>query len=80
MNANATPHSPVQDDSEDLSPSTEPTWIEVGSPKRRTTPPAWSDEVAHDAWEATGSADEPALSAAPARFELVDAAASADEV
>src|SRR5699024_4377119 len=31
-------------------------WIEVGSPKQRTMPPAWSDEAQSDAWGTTGPA------------------------
>jgi ABC-type multidrug transport system fused ATPase/permease subunit len=50
MNANATPDSPVH--SAARTAADEPAWIEIGSPKRRSTPPSWSDETTHDAWDA----------------------------
>lgn len=85
MNANATPDSPVQD-AADAPAAEEPSWIEIGSPKRWNAPPAWSDETAQNAWNAAdeleepvGGAGEETREAAPARFELVEAPVSADE-
>ena len=77
MNASATPDHPVQDAAEDQASSAEPAWIEVGSPKRRTAPPAWSDEVAHDAWDDSESTDETARSQIGDRVEVGEAAAPA---
>ena len=48
MNANATPDNPVQPAAAPAD-AEEPSWIEIGSPKRRTAPPAWSDEASGDA-------------------------------
>ncbi|HEX7353047.1 ABC transporter transmembrane domain-containing protein [Brachybacterium sp.] len=58
MNANATPDNPVQPAAAPAD-AEEPSWIEIGSPKRRTAPPAWSDEASGDAWVASGTPSVP---------------------
>ena len=63
----------------------EPGWIEVGSPKRRTMPPAWSDEARGNAWAQAQSPAGPAQRPAALQVELMDeeqqesAVPSADE-
>ncbi|GAA4520928.1 hypothetical protein GCM10023160_07040 [Brachybacterium paraconglomeratum] len=79
MSPRATPDIPIHGASSEGPPSAEPAWIEVGSPKRRTAPPTWSDELARDAWGDSDGDDEAAGVAAPARFELVEPDPSADD-
>lgn len=79
MSTDTTPDLPVRAPSGAGPASAEPAWIEIGSPRRRTDPPTWSDELARDAWEASDAAVEGASRAAPGRFELVEPAASADD-
>lgn len=78
MTSRATPETPVEDAAENVAAGAEPAWIEVGSPKRRTGPPAWSDEIPRDAWDGRDSADQPEQSDAPARFEVMEVQESAD--
>lgn len=78
MTSRATPETPVEDAAENAAAGAEPAWIEVGSPKRRTGPPAWSDEIPRDAWDGLHSADQPEQSEAPARFEVMEVQESAD--
>ena len=91
MNANATPDSPAQDpadsDPENMdqaggppaaSDSEEPTWIEVGSPRRRTMPPAWSDEALDDAWVQTTEGDPSDTSSAALQVQLMQQASADD--
>ena len=78
MTSRATPETPVENAVEYAAAGAEPAWIEVGSPKRRTGPPAWSDEIPRDAWDGLHSADQPEQSEAPARFEVMEVQESAD--
>lgn len=75
MTSEATPETPVENGA-DAAP---PAWIEVGSPKRRTGPPAWSDEIPRDAWDGLHSAGQPEQSEASARFEVMEVQEPADE-
>lgn len=79
MSTNTSPDAPVHAASSEGPASAEPAWIEIGSPKRRTSPPPWSDELARDAWAGSGGTEEAQGAAAPGRFELVEPAPSADE-
>ncbi|MGO2192822.1 MAG: ABC transporter transmembrane domain-containing protein [Brachybacterium sp.] len=79
MSTNATPDVPLRNARDTEQTAAEPAWIEIGSPKRRTAPPTWSDELARDAWDAPGAADETVHAAAPGRFELLKPAAPADD-
>ena len=78
MTSRTTPETPVEDAAENAAAGAEPAWIEVGSPKRRTGPPAWSDEIPRDAWDGRDSADQPEQSDAPARFEVMEVQEAAD--
>lgn len=79
MTSRATPETPVENAVENSADAAPPAWIEVGSPKRRTGPPAWSDEIPRDAWDGLHSADQPEQSEAPARFEVMEVQEPADE-
>ena len=79
MSTDSSPDVPVRAASNDAPASADPAWIEIGSPKRRTSPPPWSDELARDAWAGSDGVDAAEGAAAPGRFELVEPAPSADD-
>lgn len=54
----------------------QPAWIEVGSPKRRTAPPAWADEAHGDAWAQMSQLDQSGISPPALQVQLMQQASA----